>query len=128
MILTILSLLMVVFSDTAYSQQRKPCGHLTNPTAKRNCLVRELNEANRQQRIADERLRRLNGQMKKACDAVQVIDQAARIAATRGVSPTNPISAGGATWTSVRTIMSALTKEKQNCESARLAVAEVRSQ
>lgn len=126
-----LTICLIVFAgvSSAYSQQRKPCDHLTDPTAKRNCLVRELNEANRQQRLAQERMEILNLRMKRACDAMQIADQAARIAATRAVvNFANPVTVAGATWYSVRGIMSTLTREKKNCDSARQAVSQARRQ
>src|SRR5688500_9063093 len=57
-----------VLNGEAYSQGN--CNHLTNPTAKRHCLQQRLDEANRQQRLHQERLNRLNLRMQQACSAV----------------------------------------------------------
>jgi hypothetical protein len=112
-------LTILVFSGAAYSQGG--CNHLTNPTAKRNCLVRQLNEATRQQKYYEERLNSANRRMQKACSTVEALDQAARIASNQG-SNVN-VKAAGVTWRSLRAIMSALTRERRNCESARQEVA-----
>lgn len=115
-------LTIFAFSGVAYSQGQ--CNHLTNPTAKRHCLQRQLDEANRQQRLAQERLDRANLKMQKACSAVSALDQAAKVASKQGRNVN--VVAVGVTWTSVRAIMSALTREKRNCESARQEVDQAR--
>ncbi len=115
-------LTILAFSGVAYSQGK--CDHLTNPTAKRHCLQRQLDEANRQQLLANERLNRANQRMQKACDAAASLDQAAKIASKQG-SNVN-VRAVGITWRSTRAIMSALTREKRNCESARREVNKAR--
>lgn len=104
-------LTVLAFSGVTYSQGQ--CNHLTNPTAKRHCLQRQLDEANRQQRLANERLNRANLRMQKACSTVEVLDQAAELASEQG--PNVNVVAAGVTWRSLRAIMSALTREKRNC-------------
>lgn len=113
---------IVMFSGISYAQGN--CNHLTNRTAKRHCLQRQLDEANRQQRLANERLNRANLRMKKACDTVAALDQAAKIASRQG--PNVNVRAAGITWRSTRAIMSALTQERRNCASARQEVEKAR--
>lgn len=115
-------LTILVFSGVSYSQGQ--CNHLTNPTAKRNCLKRQLDEANRQQRLAEERLNRANLRMQKACTAMEVLDQAAELAASQ--HPIVHVQVAGATYYSVRAVTSALTREQRNCESARQEVERAR--
>jgi hypothetical protein len=114
--------LVMLLSGAAYSQGK--CNHLTNPTAKRHCLQRQLDEANRQQRLAEERLNRANLRMQKACTAMEALDQAAELAATQ--HPHVHVKAAGATFYSVRAVTSALTRERRNCESARREVEKTR--
>lgn len=111
-------LTIFLFSGVAYSQGN--CNHLTNPTAKRNCLKRQLDDANRQQRLAQERLNRANLRMQRACTTMEALDQAAELAATQA-SP--HVQVAGVTYTTVRAVTSALTRERRNCESARQEVA-----
>ena len=115
-------LTILVFSGVAYSQGN--CNHLTNPTAKRNCLRRQLDEANRQQRVAQERLNRANLRMQKACTTMELLDEGAGIvgAEARNVK----VKIAGMTYYSYRTILSALARERRNCESARQEVERAR--
>jgi hypothetical protein len=108
--------------ETGYSQQRGPCDHLTNPTAKRNCLLRINRDRELEAIAARRRMERLDRIMNRACNMASIADQAAQIAAERPVNPRNPVTVAGVTWTSVRGIMSTLTRERRNCESARQAV------
>jgi len=115
-------LAILVFSGVSYSQGR--CNHLTNPTAKRHCLQRQLDEANRQQRLANERLNRANLRMQQACSTVEVLDQAAELASEQGANV--HVVAAGVTWRSLRAITSALTRERRKCDSARQEVERAR--
>lgn len=115
-------LMILAFSGVSYSQGK--CNHLKNPTAKRHCLQRQLDEANRQQRLAQERLNRANLRMQRACTAMEALDQAAELAAAQ--HPNVHVQAAGATFYSVRAVMSALTRERRNCESARQEVERAR--
>jgi hypothetical protein len=51
---------------------------------------------------------------------MEVLDQAAELASEQGANV--KVVAAGVTWRSLRAIMSALTREKRNCESARQEV------
>lgn len=126
-----LAFLILVISVDTYSQDR-PCDHLTNPTAKRNCLQRVLDQRTREARVARERLERLDRSMRNACNAAAVMDQTATyVTRVAKICPRNryceAVKYSGTTWTSTRQVMSALTREKRNCESARRAYESARN-
>jgi hypothetical protein len=115
---------LFVLSANAYAQRRQgPCDQYTNPEAKRHCLQQQADEANRQAKVAAENLRRANERMNIACNAVSILDQAARVGRRL---PDGRIQLGSRTWSSIRDLTSQLTRERQNCESAKREVERAR--
>lgn len=116
------AVVLLTLASVDFAQSR--CRQIADPTARRACLVREADEANRQARIANERLNRLNNIMHRTCQTYEVLDAAAGLAAEQG--RTVQIQAAGATWVTLRALLSAVTKERQKCESARQEVERAR--
>ncbi|MFN0278705.1 MAG: hypothetical protein ACKVRN_08890 [Pyrinomonadaceae bacterium] len=55
--------------------------------------------------------------MHRTCQTYEVLDQTADLASAQG--RTMHIQAAGVTWTTLRALLSAVTRERQKCESAR---------
>ena len=122
----VVTVVLTLGSGTAYSQQRSPCAGLTG-AAHRRCLEAEHRRTTREAAAANARLARLDRRMKTACDMVAVLDKTAEVAQTAGeISRNNRLTYAGMTWTSVRSLMTRLTKERQKCDDARRAVDEAR--
>lgn len=121
-----LALTMASLPSTLRAQQGPLCPGLTGQ-ARTNCLQAEVRRAAAAAATANAKLDRLNNIMKKSCDAVEVLDATAQVANRAGeISANKPLQYGGMTWTSVRNLMTALTKERRNCDDARKAVAAAR--
>jgi hypothetical protein len=118
---TVAVLLLVVLSAPSVvslaAGQSRPCDGLTGPTHRR-CLEREHQRAVAAARAAEKRLARLDRRMNATCDTVAILDNAAR-AASR--APDKTVRLAGSTYTLTR-LLGKLTRERENCESARLAV------
>jgi hypothetical protein len=120
------SSVVVAAQTPQYEKQGKPCAGLQG-NARTTCLREELRRANAEVAAANANLARLDRRMTAACNTVAFLDQAAQAAELAGdVTQAKPLSFGGQTWTSVRALMTQLTREKKNCADARRAVEEAR--
>lgn len=118
----LLALAFITFVQEVHSQSR--CRQISDPVARRKCLEREAAEANRQAEIANRNLQRANNNMHRVCQTYEVLDIAAGLAAEQG--QTFDIRAAGYTWVTLRALLSAVTKERQKCDSARQEVERAR--
>lgn len=118
----ILALAFISFVQEVHSQSR--CRQISDPVERRKCLEREHAEATRQAQLAAQKLDRLNLFMHRTCQTYEVLDHAATLAAEQG--QTKHIRAAGVYWVTIHTLLSAVTRERQKCESARREVERAR--
>lgn len=121
---TLLVATVIILGRSDLGAQPKPlCEGLTGD-ARTKCLNQEAARTAAEARKANEHFERLNKRMVSACNAAAVMDNTAKAASAAGeVTQFKPLKYGGRTWTSVRDISKAVTKERRNCDDARRALA-----
>jgi hypothetical protein len=120
------TLCLALAACSVHAQSQKFCPGLTGP-ARTTCLKEEMAKAQAESAAARKRLAILDRTQQLACTTAKTLDKAAKAAERAGtITQSKPFKYGGKIWTSSRALSSDATKEAENCESARKAVASAR--
>lgn len=123
-VLILTALLLGIGAQAAYSQ--RPCDGLVG-SVRTSCLQREAARTRSQADRANANLQQLTARMNFACQGASILDATARAATAFGeITRNRRFIYMGRSWSSVREIMTTLTRERANCEDARRAVANAR--
>lgn len=122
-VLMLAALLVSIGAQVTYSQ--RPCDGLV-AAARSSCLQREAARTRAAADRANANLAQLNARMNIACRAASILDATAKAAAAFGeITSNRRFVFGGRSWSSIREIMTTLTRERANCEGLRRAAASI---